>query len=51
MWCENMSDSVFKNQVAAIVSITVDSRYIDFGYLEQPLISKRKSDPCFYIEI
>ena len=31
--------------------ITVDSRYLDFGYLEQPLISKRKSDPCFNIEI
>ena len=26
--------------------ITVDSRYLDFGYLEQPLISKRKSGPC-----
>ena len=26
-------------------------RYLDFGYLEQPLISKRKSDPCFNIEI
>ena len=25
---------------------TVDSRYLDFGYLEQPLISKRKSGPC-----
>ena len=30
---------------------TVDSRYLDFGYLEQPLISKRKSDLCFNIEI
>ena len=30
---------------------TVDSRYLDFGYLEQPLISKRKSDPCINIEI
>ena len=27
-------------------TITVDSRYLDFGYLEQPLISKRKSGPC-----
>ena len=27
-------------------SKTVDSRYLDFGYLEQPLISKRKSGPC-----
>ena len=25
---------------------TVDSRYLDFGYLEQPLISKKKSGPC-----
>ena len=25
---------------------TVDSRYLDFGYLEQPVISKRKSGPC-----
>ena len=25
---------------------TVDSRYLDLGYLEQPLISKRKSGPC-----
>ena len=25
---------------------TVDSRYLDFGYLEQPLISKTKSGPC-----
>ena len=33
------------------VPITVDPRYLDFGFLEQPLISKRKSDPCFYIEI
>ena len=25
---------------------TVNSRYLDFGYLEQPLISKRNSGPC-----
>ena len=25
---------------------TVDSRYLNFSYLEQPLISKRKSGPC-----
>ena len=31
--------------VASTVS-TVDSRYLDFGYLEQPLISKKKSGPC-----
>ena len=30
---------------------TVDPRYLDFGYLEKLLISKRKSDPCFNIEI
>ena len=28
---------------------TVDSRYLDFGYLEQPLISKRKSGPCLNV--
>ena len=26
--------------------VTVDSRYLDFDYLELPLISKRKSGPC-----
>ena len=30
---------------------TVDPRYIDFDYLEKPLISKRKSGPCFNTEI
>ena len=30
---------------------TVDSHYLDFGYLELPLISKRKSDLCFNIDI
>ena len=30
---------------------TVDPRYLDFSYLEQPHISKRKSDLCFNIEI
>ena len=34
-----------------IVINTVDSRYLDFGYLEQPLISKKKSGPCLNIEI
>ena len=29
---------------------TVDSLYLDFGYLELPLISRRKSDPCFNID-
>ena len=28
------------------IAYTVDSRYLDFGYLEQPLISKKKSGPC-----
>ena len=30
---------------------TVDSRYLDFGYLEQPLISKKNSGPCYNTEI
>ena len=30
---------------------TVNSRYLDFGYLESPLISKRKFGPCFNTEI
>ena len=30
---------------------TVDFRYLDFGYLEQLLISKKKSGPCLNIEI
>ena len=34
-----------------LITCTVDSRYVDFGYLEQPLISKKKSGPCFNIEI
>ena len=32
-------------------SYTVNSRYLDFGYLESPLISKRKFGPCFNTEI
>ena len=28
-----------------------DSRYFDFAYLEQPLLSKWKSGPCFNMEI
>ena len=32
--------------ILAMVTDTVDSRYLDFGYLEQLLISKRKSSPC-----
>ena len=31
--------------------ITVDSRYLDFGYFEQPLISKKNSGPCYNTEI
>ena len=30
---------------------TVDSRYLDPAYLEQPLIPKWKSGPCSNIEI
>ena len=30
---------------------TVDSRYLDLAYLEQPLISKWKPGPCFNMEI
>ena len=30
---------------------TVDSRYLEYDYLELPLISKRKSGPCLNIEI
>ena len=30
---------------------TVNSRYLDFGYLESPLISKRNCGPCFNTEI
>ena len=33
------------------VAYTVDSRYLDFGYLELPLISKRKSGPSLNVEI
>ena len=33
----------------AVHTHTVDSRYLDFGYLEEPLISKRKSGPCLNI--
>ena len=29
-----------------VFKYAVDSRYIGFGCLEQPLISKRKSGPC-----
>ena len=35
-----------RNTFRLILWCTVDSRYLDFGYLEQPLISKRKSGPC-----
>ena len=33
------------------ITCTVDSSYLDFGYLEQPLVSKKKSGPCLNIEI
>ena len=38
------------SQLTIDQNITVDSRYLHFGYLELPLIWKRKSDPCFNIE-
>ena len=34
-----------------MVAFTVNSSYLDFDYLELPLISKRKSGPCFNTEI
>ena len=30
---------------------TVDSRYLELAYLEQPLISKWKSSPCLNMKI
>ena len=33
------------------VTNTVDPRYLDFSYLEKPLISRWKSGPCFNTEI
>ena len=41
------NDEMFNNAIY----YTVNSRYLDFDYLEQPLISKRKSGPCFNTEI
>ena len=43
--------SKLTNPIALTMPYTVDSRYLDFGYLEQPLISKKKSGPCLNIEI
>ena len=37
--------------IPCYIEYTVDPRYLDLDYLEYPLISKRKSDPCFNIEI
>ena len=37
--------------MVSVPTYTVDPGYLDFGYLEQPLISKRKSDLCLNIEI
>ena len=42
---------IYIKQWDSVTYSTVDSRYLDFGYLENPLISNRKSDPCFNIEI
>ena len=46
---------IHRGPMSPIINInilyTVDSRYLDFGYLEQPLISKKKSGPCLNREI
>ena len=36
---------IFVEKMGEALAYTVDSRYLDFGYLEQSLISKRKSGP------
>ena len=41
----------YKEIILTYFVTTVDSRYLDFGYLEWPLISKRKSGPSLNIEI
>ena len=38
-------------EIMTVILNTVDSRYLDFCYLEQPLILKRKSGPCYNTEI
>ena len=38
---------MLKRQIAR----TVYSRYLDFAYLELPIISKWKSGPCFDMNI
>ena len=35
----------YTNGIKLLNKTTVDSRYLDLGYLEQPFISKRKSVP------
>ena len=45
-----MSDSN-KNFFFITMYNTVNSRHLDFDYLEKLLISKRKSGPCFNTEI
>ena len=48
---EKVFESTQRLEKVFIKHNTVDSRYLDFGYLEYSLISKRKSDHCFNIEI
>ena len=46
--CQMPMLNIEPTKAVAVTSLrhTVDSRYLDFGYLEQLLISKRKSGPC-----
>ena len=46
--CQMPMPNIEPTKAVAVTSLrhTVDSRYLDFGYLEQPLISKRNSGPC-----
>ena len=37
--------------MVSVSTYTVDPCYLDFGYLDQLLISRRKSNLCFNIEI
>ena len=47
----NMTQNDMRILLEAHLQYTVDPRYLDFGYLDKPLISKRKADPCFNTEI
>ena len=46
-----MSSRLLIASALFLIKHTVNSRYLDFGYLESPLISNRKFGPCFNIEI